>query len=215
MEKGEKNYTKGSFIPKNYFRRRSNQDMKKNGPLANIFGGYLYRYKNFAISGEAFYELGKVEDKIDRSWTQGGADTVDFQGYYTAILEKKNGFGFRANIGGVLYDKTFLYALLGVSGSQLRYSSVSSLLDVNSAANYQPSYNAKRKLSYGFDYGVGVQHQLGQWRIGIEAYIRNIKNQSFNFDLNPTNPTIQPQPQVYAKLKPNLVAIALKAIFVF
>jgi hypothetical protein len=24
MEKGEKNYTKGSFIPKNYFRRRSN-----------------------------------------------------------------------------------------------------------------------------------------------------------------------------------------------
>jgi hypothetical protein len=26
MEKGEKNYTKGSFIPKNYFRRRSNEE---------------------------------------------------------------------------------------------------------------------------------------------------------------------------------------------
>jgi hypothetical protein len=29
MEKGEKNYTKGSFIPKNYFRRRSIKTSKK------------------------------------------------------------------------------------------------------------------------------------------------------------------------------------------
>jgi hypothetical protein len=34
MEKGEKNYTKGSFIPKNYFRRRS-IEKKWNQPLSN------------------------------------------------------------------------------------------------------------------------------------------------------------------------------------
>jgi hypothetical protein len=38
MEKGEKNYTKGSFIPKNYFRRRSNKEFGLHKP------SYTHRY---------------------------------------------------------------------------------------------------------------------------------------------------------------------------
>jgi ATPase subunit of ABC transporter with duplicated ATPase domains len=40
MEKGEKNYTKGSFIPKNYFRRRSNLDLETQEHVIQVLKFY-------------------------------------------------------------------------------------------------------------------------------------------------------------------------------
>ena len=188
------------------------QDMKKHGHLLNLFGGYLYKWNCFAIAGEAFYEFGRIEDKITRTWVD-SPGVLDFKGNYSASLEKKNSFGFRINIGGILKDRFFAYALLGLSASQLRYSTTASLLDPTAPAAYKQEFEASRKLAYGFDYGLGLQYQVNQWRLGVEGYIRNIKSQTLSFKFN--DPHLHPQPVFHATFKPLMTVVTVKFSLTF
>jgi hypothetical protein len=187
------------------------RDIKKNGHLSSLFGGYLYRYQNFAIAGEVFYEFGKVEDKIERDWID-QPGFLDSQGFYAATIEKKNGFGFRANIGGIIAESNFVYGLIGISATQVRYNSNHSYLMLTETEFYKIHGNVTRKLAYGIDCGLGVQRQLGQWRIAAETYVRTIKMQSL---VSAFEPRFDPHPIVHAKFKPSVIGLAVKVILTF
>ncbi|WP_242508845.1 outer membrane protein [Candidatus Finniella inopinata] len=189
-----------------------NKDMKKHGPLVNVFGGGLYRCNNFAVAGEAFFEMGKTEDKIIRDWFE-TISVTNTKGYYSAVLEKRSCFGFRVNVGGIVKDRFFVYGLLGLSATQLRYSTVASMIEQSSIGSGRFVTETKRKLAYGFDYGVGVQYQINQWRIGIEGYIRKIKSQQFYFQLN--DPNFAPEPTYNATVKPFITGVNIKFSLTF
>ncbi len=195
-----------------------NKDMKKHGPVAEVFAGYLGRLHNFAWGLEAFYGLGKVEDTIVREWID-QPNVSDFVEYYQAKFEKRNSFGLHARFGGILDDSTFVYILAGISANQLRYNTQS--LSVNPSIlgggeifilSDKGTPYATRKLGYGIDYGIGFEHQLDRCRFGLELYINNMKTHKFNF---PFNPPFDPSPQIYALIRPINTILKFKASLSF
>lgn len=189
-----------------------NKRIKEHGHIASIFGGYLYRHHSYGIGGEGFFEAGKVANKIDCHWI----DNQDIamsnnKGHYLTFVEKKNSFGFKVLLGGI-FKENFVYLLFGSSMTQFRYSAnVDYTVDFPSFETY-PTEKSIRKLACSFDYGLGIQHQTGSWKFGVEAYCRRFKNQLFTFALNPD---LDPSPIVCTKVKPFIQGLSFKLAYAF
>ena len=174
----------GNYLPQSFSNK---QNMKANGPLVDVFGGYLHRFEHFAVGLETFFGVGKVSDTINRSWV---ANSSGAECTYKATVEKKNHFGIHVQLGTFLFERVFVYGLAGFRACQLRYASEQQAYQAGDGTGFNPtslqqSQFSQSKLAYGFDYGLGVAFQTGRLRFGVEGYITNMKQQGFQFPFLP------------------------------
>jgi hypothetical protein len=191
------------------------KSMNNNGPLVDIFSGYLFRFNSFAMGGEIFYGTSRVQDKLKFNWID-SPDGAGYQGQYNATVEKKFFFGLHVRLGGILYEKLFLYALIGSGTYQLQYSTQQQIYDpalLSTASTLNTSQFSARNLVYTLDYGIGADYQVGRIRLGVAGYISYSKSafSAFPFDQSAYGSL----PAVQASIKPFNSILKLRVSFNF
>lgn len=182
-----------------------NKRVHSDGVYGGILLGYLFRFQNFGIGTEFFYNYGKLESKISGTYINRGLSSTKF----TATYKISNQAGGYAKLGYFL-DSYFLYTLFGIHSQTGRFESTGYHQNVHDVLT-QHEYRTNRKTTSTFSYGFGVQKAIAEhYAIGIECKFANIPNKTFTWTLNePTNTTLA------SSFKYQLRSIGLKLMYVF
>lgn len=183
-----------------------NKRCHADGVYGGIFTGYLFKYKNFGIGPEFFYNYGKLENKISGThYDAGGPFTTVYDVFYKFSNQK----GVHVRIGYFL-DSYFLYGLAGLQ-YQTGYFEVAAR-NTNAMADVtQETFRTKKKNSSTFSYGLGLQKLIEKnFAIGLECKFSSFPNRSYAFELNDLVRTT-----LDSSLKYQLRSISLKLMYVF
>ncbi|MCE2716769.1 MAG: outer membrane protein [Pseudomonadota bacterium] len=186
----------------------NNKTVQNNGIYAGIIAGYLFKFKDFGIGPEFFYNYGRIENKINSTYLDpAGPHDTKFQVSYKIANQK----GLHLRIGYFL-DSYFLYTLFGIHSQAGYFEAKGTKSDLGLAPQViEGTYKSKTKSMTCFNFGLGAQKAIAEhYAIGLECRFSHFPNKNFTFALSDAERTT-----LNSSFKYQLRSISLKLMYVF
>ena len=180
--------------------------VNSKGVFGGILGGYLFRFQDFGVGPEVFYNYGNIENTVS-------GKHVDPAGVATAFDIKHritNQTGINARFGYFL-ESYFVYTLFGLHSQTGNYQ-VKARQDAGAGNMLEYSYNTGNKITTGSSFGLGVQKQITEnYEIGLEYKLTNFPRKN-PYEFNTKDPI---KTTLTSTLSYKLHSIGLRCIYKF
>lgn len=183
----------------------SNKSVNAKSVYGGLIAGYLFRFQNFGIGPEFFYNYGNIENTISGQHNEPGPVTTAFDikhriTYQTGINSR---FGY-------FWENYFLYTLVGLHFQAYNYF-VKARQDRGAGHLLEYTNNTKNRKTTGVSFGVGLQKQINEnYDVGLEYKLINIPKRNYEYDLRDPD-----ELKLTSDIKYKIHSIGLRFIYKF